>query len=116
MWFLTKKIETGSFQSSGRTVDYRYSRKSDTLWLRERGRKIHHSADTPIGIADYDESGEVVGIEIFEASKALPEIDKDLDVAEDLRPATDLAEDLHQRARSVPSYVSEVRDHVKIGS
>lgn len=113
MWFSVRKTVTGSFQSSGRTVDYRYSRKSDTLWMRERGRQIDHSADTPIGIVDYDSAGDVVGIEIFKASKALPEIDKDRDVAEELRPVSELAEDLRP-SRTVPSYVSEIREHVKI--
>jgi uncharacterized protein YuzE len=118
VWFLMRRTETGSFQSSGRTVDYRYSRKSDTLWLRERGRQIHHSADTSIGIVDYDEAGEIVGVEIFHASEALPEIDEHFDSAEALEgpaPTVDLTEELQRAVKAaVPSYVQEARDHVKI--
>lgn len=113
MWFLTRKTETGSFQSSGRTVDFRYSRKSDTLWMRERGREIHHSADARFGIIDFDEGGEVVGVEIFKASETLPEINEELDIQEGPRPFSEFTEDLLP-SRKVASYVNEVREHVKM--
>jgi uncharacterized protein YuzE len=113
VWFLTRRIETGSFLSSGQTIDFRYSRKTDTLWLTVGKKTPARSVDTPIGIVDLDESDRLLGVEILNASKVLDNVDQALDeLAAEYPPNTNLADDLLRRA--VSGAVSEARDHVKI--
>lgn len=108
MWSLRRKTETGSFRFSGRSVEYRYSRDTDVLRLRISDRPIARTAELDLGLVDLDSEGNIVSIEVFAASKAVPEIAREF---EDVKPS--LEEDLN---RAVTSYVSEARDQVPITS
>jgi len=115
VWLLRKKTETGAFQSSGKEIKFRYAPDTDTLWVWEADRTISHSEDTEFGIIDFNADDEIVGLETFVATKTLPVILGEEVPAESLPPTIDLAEELRKQIRNVPPYVSEVREHLKIG-
>lgn len=123
MWSLRKKTERGSFRSSGRKVEYRYSREADTLRLRWSDDAIAYSEDTDMGIVDFNDRDEPVGIEILAATDALPELERRAAAsAASVPPKTvrkDMVDDLLKEtmkslARDVSSYANEARSRAGI--
>jgi uncharacterized protein YuzE len=113
MWWLTRKIVTGSFLSSGQTIDYRYNPKSDTLWLLIGDEPVAYTRETMFGLIDFDADDNLVAIEVFAASGVLGDLaafEAKLQEPE-TGEGQDISQDLMNRATG---YVSEARDHVKI--
>ena len=113
MWPLRRRIETGSFRSSGREIAFRYDRRDDVLRLRITDRPIEQTVETTLGLVDLDAAGDLVQIVVYGASQALPEV---LEEPDDAEEKPDLADTLLSRAtsRAVTEYVAEARERVKI--
>lgn len=113
VWPLKRRIETGSFRSSGREISFRYDRRDDVLRLRITDCPIEQTVETTLGLVDLDAAGDLVQIVVYGASKALPEV---LEERGDAEEKPDLADTLLSRAtsRAVTEYVAEARERVKI--
>jgi hypothetical protein len=114
VWPLRRRIETGSFLSSGREVAFRYNRRDDVLRLQITDRPIARTVETALGLVDLDADSELVQIVVYGASRAIPDVLEESQEGDEDKP--DLAETLLGRAtsRAVTEYVAEARERVKI--
>lgn len=56
----------------------RYDKKVDAVYIElARGKYAHSRKVSPGVLVDHDEAGNVLGIEIIEATKNIPEFDPD---------------------------------------